>query len=116
MTDVEQLFDDEPPAADRNAEAAVAITQSTGVHTAKLVPGAAPTLEEEMNKKERESAVSIVIHTQVYKLGKGEYSADLENLLRSGWKPPYAWTDKELEDYLDAMQAEARPVGAVQGR
>lgn len=64
-------------------------------------------------KVSREKAYQIIINDKVSDIVYASNSDTLEDLLMNGWEALEKWSDKELEEYIDALLIENQPNGKI---
>lgn len=64
-------------------------------------------------KVSREKAYQIIINDKIGDIVYASNSDTLEDLLMNGWEALEKWSDKELEEYIDALLIENQPNGKI---
>lgn len=64
-------------------------------------------------KVSREKAYQIIINDKIGDIVYASNSDTLEDLLMNGWEALAKWSDKELEEYIDALLIENQPNGKI---
>ncbi len=62
---------------------------------------------------DREEAYQIIIDDKMNEIVYARMYEMFEDLLMSGWKGLYDWTDKELEEFISELCIENQPDGKI---